>query len=259
MGRFLVSLMVVSVLIGAATLGRKPLVPPIPNPAPIPTLAPTLAPPGNTIDIQINERTFRVAWITISDPSALSLIPNFTEKRTAQSLIDGRECQQVINGGFYTKDYQPTGLFISEGNVIRTSIPNTLLNGYLSVDRASAASIRSTPPDTEVRLALQTGPILIQNSTPLRLAIREDEFARRSVGAVTQKGMVMFLSIYESENAWSGPKLADVPTILAKLVSHARLDLRDAINLDGGSASAFIRPDLSLGELTAVGSFFCIR
>ncbi len=260
MGRYLVSLIVVSVLIGVVIFTRiPPVVSTISNPSLSPTLTPSPAPPRDTMDIEVNERTFRVAWITISDPSAISLIPNFTQKRTARSLIDGRECQQVVNGGFYTKDYQPTGLFITDKKTIRNAIPNALFNGYFVIGTQNQAAAIFSVPQEHSRIALQTGPILIQNSTPLRLAIREDEFARRSVAAVSQKGVVMFLSIYEPENVWSGPKLADVPTILATLVARAHLDLRDAINLDGGSASAFIRPDLSLGELTAVGSFFCIR
>lgn len=216
---------------------------------PIPTVSPT--PPENSIDIE----TYRVAWLA-ANPKDIMLLPNFSQKRTARSLIETKECTHVVNAGFYTKDNQPTGLFIANGETIRDNIPNTLLNGYFVVDQINVASIRQSPPDAPVRIGLQTGPILIHDGRPLTLSIRDDEFARRMVVGVTQKGAVVFLVVYDPDNPGSGPKLADAPDILSKVI--ARLQLKDALNLDGGSASAFIRGDLSLEELTRVGSFFCV-
>ena len=236
------------------------------EPTPItiePTISPTLSfspspsLPSDSTDMNQNGKVYRVAWLSVTDPSALTLIPNFTEKRIARSLIDRKQCAQVVNGGFYTKDSQPTGLFITEGKTIRDSIPNTLLNGYVVVAQDGTVSILESPPEQTARLALQTGPIIIHEGKTLNLAIRDDEFARRVVGGITQNGVIIFLAIYDPENPWSGPKLADTPSIVSKVA--ARLQITDAINLDGGSASAFIRDDLSLEELTSVGSFFCIK
>ncbi|MEK9143873.1 MAG: phosphodiester glycosidase family protein [Patescibacteria group bacterium] len=228
-----------------------------PTASPTPALSASRSPPSQSLDINKNGRTYRVAWFEISDVSALSLIPNFTQKRTARSLVDNKECAEVTSGGFYTKDNQPTGLFINEGKTLRGSIPNTLFNGFFVVDQNNTASITSSPPEGTVGLALQTGPVLIRGGKMLTLAIRDDEFARRVVVGITQKEAVIFLAIYDPENSWSGPKLADTPDILSKII--ARLQLKDVLNLDGGSASAFIREDLSLEELTSVGGFFCIR
>lgn len=223
--------------------------------APIVSFTPS--PPKDSLEIDNNGRIYRVAWLEVNNPSTVSLIPNFTENRTARSLIESKKCTEVVNGGFYTKDNQPTGLFINEGITLRSSIPNTLFNGFFVVDQNNTASIASSPPEEVGRLALQTGPILIRDEKVVKLVIRDDEFARRVVVGVTQKETVVFLVIYDPENSWSGPKLADTPDILSKVI--ARLQLKDVLNLDGGSASAFIRDDLSLQELTSVGSFFCVK
>lgn len=222
-----------------------------PGPTP-PTPTLSSAPPENSADLE----TYRVAW-TIADPKDVTLIPNFTQKRTARALIDNNECSEIVNAGFYTKDNQPTGLFIANGKTIREHIPNTFLNGYLVIDQNNTVSIRSSPPEAPVRIALQSGPILMRNGNPLPLSIRDDEFARRVVVAVDRQGNVVFLAVYDPENPYEGPKLADLPTVLNEV--RSRLDILDAINLDGGSASTFIRDDLSLEELTSVGSFFCVR
>lgn len=239
-------------IIVAVFFWRSPRPPPPsvqPSP-PTPTVSPT--PPENSADSE----PYRVAWLT-ANPKDIMLIPNFSEKRTARSLIDTKECTQVINAGFYTKDNQPTGLFITQGSTIRGNVPNILLNGYVVIDQDNTATIDASPPDTSVRLALQTGPILIRDGAPVTLAIRDDEFARRVAVGVTQGGTVVFFALYDPGNPWSGPRLADTPGILAQ--ATARLGVAHAVNLDGGSASAFIRSDLSLEELTSVGSFFCIN
>lgn len=221
---------------------------------PTPTLTPT--PPPQSFDMTLNEKSYRVAWTIVPQLSTLSLVPNFTQKRIARSLVESNECNAVINGGFYTTDYQPTGLFMTQEKTLRQAIPNTLLNGYFSIDEKNTASILPSPPSGPVRLALQTGPILLSSGSPVKLAIRDDEFARRVGLGVTKDGSIVFFIIYDPENTWIGPKLVDVPNILSKILSH--LTITDAVNLDGGSASAFIRDDFSLQELTVVGSFFCI-
>lgn len=224
---------------------------------PTPSVSYPPTPPAESTDVYLNGISYRIMWLTIDDLSQLTLIPNFTEKRTARSLIDNKECQEVANGGFYTKDNQPTGLFVADFKTLRNTIPNSLLNGYIVIDQNNTASIQASPPEISVRLALQTGPILIRNGKVVTLAIRDDEFARRVVMGITKKGKIIFLVLYDPENTWSGPKLADAPGILSGLIE--RFQLTDAVNLDGGSASAFIRMDVSLQELTSVGSFFCVR
>lgn len=222
---------------------------------PTPAISPT--PPPQSIDITIHEKSYRIAWLLAPHTSAITLLPNFTQKRTAQSFIDTKECTHVINGGFYTTDYQPTGLFVAQGKTLRTTNPNALLNGYFVIEPDNTASIQYAPPGGSVRIALQTGPILMKDGSPVKLAIRDDEPDRRVGLGVTKNGSVVFFVTYDPENTWSGPRLADMPNMVSKILSQ--LSLTDAINLDGGSASAFIRGDFSLQELVSVGSFFCIR
>lgn len=217
----------------------------------------TPSPPKDSLEIDNNGRIYRVAWLEVNNPSTVSLIPSFTEKRTARSLIESKECTEVVNGGFYTKENQPTGLFTSEERILRSANRNALLNGFFLIDQDNRATIDVSAPETPLRIGLQTGPILIGDGKTMTLAIHDDEFARRVVVGVTEKGTIIFLVVYDPENPWNGAKLADTPNILSQV--KTRLQLRDVINLDGGSASAFILHDIFLEELTPVGSFFCIQ
>lgn len=249
---------VIVAIISLLLVLRKPIsVMTEPLSSPAPSFSPSPSAPPQSLDIDKGGKVYRVAWIGIENPSVLSLIPNFTEKRTARSLIDNKECQEVVNGGFYAKDNQPTGLFVADFKTLRNHIPSSLLNGYIFIDQNNTASIQASPPEVSVRLALQAGPVLIRDEKVVKLVIRDDEFARRVIMGITQKGVIIFLTVYDPENTWSGPKLGDTPAVLSGLIE--RFQLTDAVNLDGGSASAFIRSDLSLQELTSVGSFFCVK
>lgn len=249
------ALLLLGIVIAFLILRKPTSVTTEPFPSPAPSLSVSPSTPSQSVDINEGGRIYRVAWLPVRNLSELSLLPNFTEKRTARSLVDNKECTEVVNGGFYTKDNQPTGLFMSEGKILRDSIPNALLNGFFLVDKNNRATINISAPETPLRIGLQTGPILIREGKPVTLAIRDDEFARRVDLGITQNGAVIFLAVYDPDNPWSGPKLADTPNILAKFIS--RLELRGVLNLDGGSASAFFRGDITLEELTHVGSFFC--
>ena len=258
MRKVLVCIVAIGILVTALSLFQKPVAPlqkSSDNPSPTISRSPTLV--SESLDIVQNEKKFRITWLPVRDLSTLTLIPNFTHKRIARSLIDTKECTHVINGGFYTTDYQPTGLFVAQGKTLRTTNPNALLNGYFVIEPDNTASIQYAPPESSVRIALQTGPILMKGGSPVKLAIRDDEPDRRVGLGVTKNGSVIFFVTYDPENTWSGPRLADMPNMVSKILSQ--LSLTDAINLDGGSASAFIRGDFSLQELVSVGSFFCVQ
>ena len=67
------------------------------------------------------------------------------------------------------------------------------------------------------------------------------------------------MALYFPDQEYSGPLLARVPYILEKIAKKEQITIPDAINLDGGSASAFLSPDTHLTELNPVGGYFCIQ
>ncbi len=85
------------------------------------------------------------------------------------------------------------------------------------------------------------------------IRIQNDELTRRML--VARSGdQWYFLAITDQDNTFNGPLLSDVPKILGKVP----IVIDEALNLDGGSASAFYSAHgARLGELTPIGSFFC--
>ena len=212
--------------------------------------------PADTFAYRFNSFPYRVSWF-IANPKTLTLIPNYSQKRTGTEVNGANSCNHLVNAGFYNQDGTPIGLIVNNGQIINGFQTNLLFNGIFSVSDKIPEISAKTPQSP--RLAVQSGPILISGGQPQILDIKDDESARRIVVAITKDERLFFLSFYNPESVYEGPLLTDLPAHLQKFEELSRVDISDALNLDGGSASVFITKEVSLGELTNVGSFFCAR
>ena len=206
-------------------------------------------PPASPADatVMLGDTTFSVYWQKIN-ANNLSLIPNFDEKKTAREIIEEHGCQYGVNGGFYSSQHQPIGLFVARG-IKSPAVTNSTFNGFFSSDGEGLSITRNAPTAT-VDFAIQSGPYI---TTASELRIGNDEPARRVLVVRVNTGWY-FLAIAEENNTFGVPLLSDVPKILSKLP----MDIDEALNLDGGSASVFYSQNgVRLGELTPIGSFFC--
>ena len=77
--------------------------------------------------------------------------------------------------------------------------------------------------------------------------------------AKTMDNELLFLTVYSGDSVFDGPLLADLPLVIEKISDEEKLDIAEAINLDGGSASSFYQGETTISELTPVGSLFCIK
>lgn len=240
--------MLISVLAPAKAPIKKPV-----------EIAPT-ATPEATQEKTVNDgtNTYTYDYFTVSDPNALTLIPNFSKKADAKTLFDENRCMNGINGGFYDTANKPLGEFQVGGTYYGGQIENELVNGFVWADASGSAIISSNLPYQSFRFALQTGPILLFNGLPIQLTINNDIGARRMVAAKSRQNQLIFLAIYNGDAVFDGPKLADVPTIIQNISNKEKLAIADAINLDGGSASTFYHGDTVLSELSPIGSLFCV-
>ncbi len=199
------------------------------------------------------------AWAEIKDLDGLTLIPNFATKRSAGSVFRDEECRLLTSAGFYDPSDQPIGLFVTDGVTQNPFQKNILFNGVLSVNFAATPRITRTPPADPLRLAVQSGPVLIENSFPQKLKLKSDSPSRRVVAAITGDNSLLFIIFFDPESQFQGPLLADLPNRLGQFSAETGIALADAINLDGGTASAFYTPDFSLSEASPVGAFFCLK
>ncbi len=227
--------------------------------SPTPTQNPS-APPEELRDgnrILFGDESYTYRYFRAPDPAKLFLIPNFSSRTTAADLAIGHRCISGINGGFYDTASNPLGGFMSDGKVWKTPVANRLIDGFVWKTDESLHITLETPP-ADALFYLQAGPLLLIGGVPTRISIRDDEPRRRSVGAVTPNGEGIFLIIHRKESVYEGPLLAVLPDLILSIGKQEGWNLRDAVNLDGGSASAFVSESVSLQELSHVGSLFCL-
>lgn len=194
----------------------------------------------------------------IENINNLRLIPNFEEKTSSAELLVKNNCRFLISGGFYDQEDRPLGWFFTQEKLSRKEIKSSLLNGFFFYNQQEGIIINSALPKNPVVWGLQTGPLLILEGKPLSLKMAKDEPARRMVAVLGQNDELFFLVITGSNSLAGGPLLADLPLVVQEIGRLLKNDFKAAINLDGGTASAFINGEKTIKEYTRIGSFFCL-
>lgn len=226
----------------------------LPSPA-LPQLNKKIAPDLETIEI--DDKIYRYALAEVSRPNQLILYPNFEEQMTTPTIIGEKNCSLLVNGGFYGEDDLPIGWLVAQGTQKSEKVRSDLLNGFLAIMADGEAVIESQIPEGQVGNGIQSGPLLIRGGEPQRLSIRNDESKRR-VAAATSGGKLYFLAVVGKDSNYEGPRLENLPDIVEAIGISENLSFDSAINLDGGSASAFYNDGVELRELTHIGSYFCM-
>jgi uncharacterized protein YigE (DUF2233 family) len=197
-----------------------------------------------------------ISYIVIRDLNDITFHSNLQERLNSEEIREKYSCRSLVNGGFYSKENTHIGLFIADKQKLSNSQTNPTFNGYLTINNQVQISRTANESVTH---AVQTGPILISGSRANNFEIKNDDNKRRIVAAVLRDGNLVFIAVYDKSSKFLGPKLADLPGILMQFSDNTSIKIRDAINLDGGSASFFITDEVNLQELVRVGSFFCIK
>lgn len=195
----------------------------------------------------------------INEPQKLILLPNFEEKLSSTVLLENNHCQFLVNGGFYGEDNQPLAWFFTQNKLFKKETKNAFLNGFLSMDEKGAILLDDVSPSKPIVWGLQTGPLLILKNQPLVLNLVHDEPDRRLVAALNEKNELFFLVITKTDSLAFGPLLEDLPLIVEQIGSELNENFQAAVNLDGGTASAFLTRSKSIKEYTWIGSFFCLQ
>jgi len=246
------------IFLGIAFVYRKTN---IVNPSNLISLQSTPTQPPTTTAVQTlewNGRKYAYVYFIVNTTERIDLIPNFSEKKTSNDIAEKYACMSGINGGFYDTTSAPLGGFMTDGKTWKKPVRNRLIDGYLwSTGKKHSITLSESPSDSE--WYLQTGPLLMLDGKSTTISIGNDEYRRRSLAGITKEKQLLFLTIYNPESVYEGPLLADLPQIISLLSKNNSFNLTDAINLDGGSASAFISKEKTLQEFSPIGSFFCVK
>lgn len=214
----------------------------------------------NKLETSFDNQELLVTWEKVSDLNSIELYNNLDKKYSSTKAKETYSCNSVISAGFYNEEKEFVGLFISDGKVLKQYRNNNLFNGVLSINYTDTPRITRPVPTDPLRIAVQTGPILIENGKNVVLNIKNDHKSRRVVASVNGSNELYFLAIHQKNSFYNGPELSNLPMILNIFEEMTDISIADAINLDGGTASSFIVGDwVQLKELSLVGAFFCLK
>jgi len=137
-----------------------------------------------------------------------------------------------VNGGYFDPEYRPIGLLIVDGMMLAPLRNARLLSGVLSASgkRAQISRVAEFSLAQKPDAAVESGPMIVDLGRSVR-GLESTKLARRTFAAIGggDKAALGFCS---------DVTLADLSNIVA-LVAIPEFKIQRALNLDGGSSSAF--------------------
>ena len=181
---------------------------------------------------EINQRATLDLALFSPKSATLRVIDNPTGENDLATVMPRENCLAGVNGGYFDPANKPVGLLISGGKVIAPLRKARLLSGVMLVSNGQLQLLRTAEYSSKRKPteALQCGPFLVDRGQPVP-GLNDTRAARRTfVFTAADRAAIGFCS---------GVTLAQVAKILVAPELAPGLKVQRALNLDGGSSSAF--------------------
>jgi uncharacterized protein YigE (DUF2233 family) len=165
--------------------------------------------------------------------ATLRVIDRPTGNDDLAEVMQREHCLAGVNGGYFDPADAPVGLLISDGKTIAPLRKARLLSGVMIVSNGRMQLLRFAEYSSRRNAvaALQCGPFLVDRGQPVA-GLDDSRSARRTfiVSAGSDRAAIGFCSEVT---------LSQLGKILATSGLAPDLKVQRALNLDGGSSSAF--------------------
>ena len=163
---------------------------------------------------------------------ALRVIDN-PEGESLSTIMKREKCVCSVNGGYFDPEFKPIGLRISNGETFSPLRRARMITGVLLQSDRGIDVIRVGEFSRARRItsAIQSGPFLVESSTPVR-GLNSSQLARRTFAGIANRDRALL-------GVCSDVSLSELANILATVAVAGNSKIRRAMNLDGGSSSAF--------------------
>jgi exopolysaccharide biosynthesis protein len=179
-----------------------------------------------------DEATLDLALLT-TNFATLRVIDDPADEHNLAAVMRSENCLAGVNGGYFDPENKPVGLVITRGNVVAPLRKARLLSGVMIVSNGQVQLLRTAEYSSKRKAteALQCGPFLVDRGQPVP-GLNDTRSARRSfiVTGGSDRAAIGFCS---------SVTLAELGKILATPGITPDLKVQRALNLDGGSSSAF--------------------
>lgn len=173
--------------------------------------------------------------LAVFSPKAATLrvIDDANSRPTLAETMQRENAIAGVNGGYFEPDYSPLGLLISDGRTVAPLRKARLLSGVVSAagGRVQVQRVAEYSPKAKPEAARQCGPFLVDRGAPVP-GLNDTRAARRTYVAMIATDK---LAIGYSSHL----TLAQIAAVLATPGVIPGAKIQRALNLDGGSSSAF--------------------
>ncbi|HZS19254.1 MAG TPA: phosphodiester glycosidase family protein [Candidatus Udaeobacter sp.] len=162
----------------------------------------------------------------------LQILPNRGGEDLAE-VMKRENCFAGVNGGYFDEKFAPLGLRIVNSQMIAPLRRARLITGVLFASSRGVEIARSGEfsPRRGITAAVQCGPFLVDRGQPIA-GLNNSKSARRTFAATTIGNPTLV-------GVCSQISLAELSGMLATTSFAPDLKIERALNLDGGSSTAF--------------------
>ena len=155
------------------------------------------------------------------------------EGENLSAMLKREKCLCAVNGGYFDTEFKPIGLRVSDGKTFSPLRRARLITGVLLQSQRGIDVIRvgEFSHTKKIVAAIQSGPFLVERSERIH-GLNDSQRARRTFAAIASNDRALL-------GVCSEVSLAELANILATAPVAADCKIRRAMNLDGGSSTAF--------------------
>jgi len=178
-----------------------------------------------------NRATIELALFSVKS-CALHVIDNPDGEKNLAEVMQRGKCIAGVNGGYFDPNFAPIGLRVVDGKLLSPLLHARLLTAVLSSSSRGIQIVRIAEFSRRAKLdaAIECGPFLVDLGAGVR-GLDETRSARRTFAAVGSDRAALGYCAEVS--------LAQLAEILATVRLTEDFKISRAMNLDGGSSSAF--------------------
>ena len=172
--------------------------------------------------------------VAIFSPKSCTLrVIDNPDGQTLAATMKHEKCACAVNGGYFDEEFAPIGLRIVNEQTVAPLRRARLITGVLleSTRGVQIMRAREFSRSHKIAAAIQCGPFLVDASQRIG-GLNDSQRARRTFAATATNERVLL-------GVCSEVSLANLAQILAKTPLAAGSKIDRALNLDGGSSSAF--------------------
>ncbi|GGF95344.1 MULTISPECIES: phosphodiester glycosidase family protein [Cysteiniphilum] len=188
----------------------------------------------NTFDAIKDKHFPLIVDVVLLDNGAYKAGLTIQSQDNVQSVLDvatQKDAFLATNGGFYQEGFLVNGLLIDQSKLRLPLVNNTLLSSIITIDQQGQINILDKDQKYHhAYYAFQVGPILLKDNIVQK--VNDDKIAKRIIYAQTSsKLMVIYID---------STTLQQAAYVVKALADYFDINIKRAVNFDGGKAGAFI-------------------